>query len=218
MFRNSILYSHAHLAIRHTLSLVELEIERYVQVADITFAIALLDGRFRARSSWVANQISSSLEITQVTHITPQCARLVAAQKPWSSQKKTTVALIAGALLNPSSIYIHFSLLSSSIQLHIICSDIFRFRGLRLLLGGGGTSNNLDKLTGNDGLASTVEENLELGDHLAGVLGGVVHGVAAGGLLAGVALGKSPEEGVGKSVLAEAGEDSLVDLEGREVG
>ena len=127
--------------------------------------------------------------------------------------------MIAGALLNPSSIYIHFSLLSSSIQLHIIC---FRhlpfFRGLRLLLGGGGTSNNLDELTGNDGLASTVEENLELGDHLTGVLGGVVHGVAAGGLLAGVALGKSPEEGVGKSVLAEAGEDSLVDLEGREVG
>jgi hypothetical protein len=116
------------------------------------------------------------------------------------------------------AIYIHFSLLSSSIQLHIICSDIFRFRGLRLLLRGGGTSDNLDELTGNDGLTSTVEQNLELGDHLTGVLGGVVHGVAAGGLLAGVALGKSPEEGVGKSVLAEAGEDSLVDLEGREVG
>ena len=92
------------------------------------------------------------------------------------------------------------------------------FRGLRLLLGGGGTSNNLDELTGNDGLASTVEQNLELGDHLAGVLGGVVHGVAAGGLLASVTLGKSPEEGVGKSVLAKAGENGLVDLEGREVG
>jgi hypothetical protein len=116
------------------------------------------------------------------------------------------------------AIYIHFQLLSSSIQLHITCSDIFRFCGLRLLLGGGGTSNNLDELTGNDGLASTVEQNLELGDHLTGVLGGVVHSVAAGGLLASVALGKSPEEGVGKSVLAEAGEDSLVDLEGREVG
>ena len=116
------------------------------------------------------------------------------------------------------AIYIHFQLLSSSIQLHIICSDIFHFCGLRLLLGGGGTSDNLDELTGNDGLASTVEQNLELGDHLAGVLGGVVHGVTAGGLLAGVTLGKSPEEGVGKSVLAEAGEDSLVDLERGEVG
>jgi hypothetical protein len=87
-----------------------------------------------------------------------------------------------------------------------------------LLLGSGGTSDNLDQLAGNDGLASAVEQNLELVDHLAGVLGGVVHGVATGGLLAGVALGKSPEEGVGKGVLAEAGEDGLVDLEGREVG
>ena len=91
-------------------------------------------------------------------------------------------------------------------------------RGLRLLLGGGGTSDNLDELTGNDGLASTVEENLELGDHLTGVLGGVVHGVATGRLLASVTLGKSPEEGVGKGVLAEAGKDRLVNLEGREVG
>jgi hypothetical protein len=33
-----------------------------------------------------------------------------------------------------------------------------------------------------------------------------------------VALGKSPEERVGKCVLAETGEDGLVDLEGREVG
>lgn len=89
---------------------------------------------------------------------------------------------------------------------------------LHLVLGGGGTSDNLDELTGNDGLTSAVEQNLELGDHVTGVLGGVVHGVAAGGLLASVALGESPEEGVGKSVLAEAGEDSLVDLEGREVG
>ena len=129
--------------------------------------------------------------------------------------------MIAGALLNPSSIYIHFQLLSSSLPQYNCTSyapTSSVFRGLRLLLGGGGTSNNFDELTGNDGLASAVEQNLELGDHVTGVLGGVVHGVAAGGLLAGVALGKSPEEGVGKSVLAEAGEDSLVDLEGREVG
>ena len=89
---------------------------------------------------------------------------------------------------------------------------------LSLLLGSGGTGDNLDQLAGNDGLASAVEQNLELVDHLAGVLGGVVHGVATGGLLAGVALGESPEEGVGQGVLAEAGEDGLVDLEGGEVG
>lgn len=92
------------------------------------------------------------------------------------------------------------------------------FLVLSLLLGRGGTSDDLDQLAGNDGLASAVEQNLELVDHLAGVLGGVVHGVATGGLLAGVALGKSPEEGVGQGVLAEAGEDGLVDLEGGEVG
>ena len=64
------------------------------------------------------------------------------------------------------------------------------FRGLRLLLGGGGTSDNLDELTGNDGLTGTVVENLELVDHVTSVLGGVVHCVLARGLLAGVALSK----------------------------
>lgn len=92
------------------------------------------------------------------------------------------------------------------------------FSQLRLLLGSGGTSDNLNELTGNDGLTGTVEQNLELGDHVTGVLGGVVHGVAAGGLLARVAFGKSPVKGVGKSVLAKAAEDGLINLEGREVG
>jgi hypothetical protein len=45
-----------------------------------------------------------------------------------------------------------------------------------------------------------------------------VHGVAAGGLLARVALSQSPEDGVGQGVLAEVGKKGLVDLEGREVG
>jgi hypothetical protein len=45
-----------------------------------------------------------------------------------------------------------------------------------------------------------------------------IHGVAAGRDLAGVTLGQSPEEGVGKGVLAEVGEQPLVDLEGGEVG
>lgn len=42
------------------------------------------------------------------------------------------------------------------------------------VLGGGGTGDNFDQLAGNDGLAGTVEENLVLADHLAGVLGSVL--------------------------------------------
>ncbi len=45
-----------------------------------------------------------------------------------------------------------------------------------------------------------------------------IHGVATGRLLAGVALGKSPVEGVGESIFPEVGEELLVDLEGSEVG
>lgn len=41
---------------------------------------------------------------------------------------------------------------------------------------GGGTSDNLDQFASNDGLTGTVEENLVLVDHLAGVLGGVLQG------------------------------------------
>jgi hypothetical protein len=115
--------------------------------------------------------------------------------------------------LESPAIYIHFRSYYSKKKRF----NIFLFI-MSLLLGSGGTGDNLDQLAGNDGLASAVEQNLELVDHLAGVLGGVVHGVATGGLLAGVALGKSPEEGVGQGVLAEAGEDGLVNLEGREVG
>ena len=119
-----------------------------------------------------------------------------------------------------SQLYIHTFLapLFLNTTAHHMLRHLPFFRGLRLLLGGGGTSNNLDELTGNDGLASTVEENLELGDHLTGVLGGVVHGVAAGGLLAGVALGKSPEERVGHGVFAHVAEDLVIDFEGGEVG
>lgn len=60
----------------------------------------------------------------------------------------------------------------------------------RLGLGSSSTSNNLDKFASNDGLTGTVVENLELVDHVTSVLGGVVHGVLARGLLAGVALSK----------------------------
>lgn len=85
------------------------------------------------------------------------------------------------------------------------------------VLGGSGTGDNLDQLAGNDGLTGSVEQNLEAGDHVAGVLGGIVHGVATSGLLAGVALGKSPEERVGEGVLAEVAQDGVVNLERGEV-
>lgn len=45
-----------------------------------------------------------------------------------------------------------------------------------------------------------------------------IHGVAASRLLAGVTLGKSPEEGVGQGVLLEVGQQGVVDLEDGEVG
>lgn len=105
-----------------------------------------------------------------------------------------------------------------------------------LLLGGGGTGNNLTQLVGNNGLSGAVEKNLELANHLTGVLGGVVHGVAAGRDLARVTLSKTlrsllvvrigggevgdrayAEDGVGEGKLAEVGELLLLNLEGGDV-
>lgn len=46
-----------------------------------------------------------------------------------------------------------------------------------------------------------------------------IHGVATGRLLAGVALGESPVEGVGEAVLAHVGENTIVlNLERGEIG
>lgn len=45
-----------------------------------------------------------------------------------------------------------------------------------------------------------------------------LHGVSSGRLLAGVALGKSPVEGVGKAVLAQVAKGLVLDLKGRQVG
>ena len=42
------------------------------------------------------------------------------------------------------------------------------------VLRSGGTSDNLNQLAGNDGLAGTVEENLVPLDHVTSVLGGVL--------------------------------------------
>jgi hypothetical protein len=43
-----------------------------------------------------------------------------------------------------------------------------------LTLGSGRTSNNLDKFASNDGLTGTVVQDLELVDHVSGVLGSVL--------------------------------------------
>lgn len=40
--------------------------------------------------------------------------------------------------------------------------------------GGGGTSDNLDQLASNDGLTSSVVENLVLANHLSSVLRGIL--------------------------------------------
>jgi hypothetical protein len=82
----------------------------------------------------------------------------------------------------------------------------------------GSTSDNLDQLASNDGLAGSVVENLVLADHLTSVLGSVIHSVSASRLLAGVAFGQSPVEGVGETVLAQVSQDGIVNLKGRNVG
>lgn len=88
----------------------------------------------------------------------------------------------------------------------------------RLTLRSGRTSNDLDKFASNDGLTCSVVQNLKLVNHLASVLGGVVHGVLTRRLLASVALRQRPVERVGKSVLAEVGENLVLNLESGKVG
>lgn len=75
------------------------------------------------------------------------------------------------------------------------------------ILGSGSTRNNLDKLTSNDSLSRSVEENLELVNHVASVLGCIVHGVATSGDFASVAFCECPVKGVGEGVFAEVAED-----------
>ena len=88
----------------------------------------------------------------------------------------------------------------------------------RLTLGSGSTSDDLNEFASNDGLTCSVVQNLELVDHLSGVLGSIVHGVLTRRLLASVALGQRPVERVGKSVLTEVGENLVLNLESGEVG
>lgn len=82
-----------------------------------------------------------------------------------------------------------------------------------LLLRCSSTSNNLNQLASNDSLSRSVVKNLELIDHVASVLGSVVHGVTAGRNLASVTLSQRPEERVGQGVLAKVGEDGIINLE-----
>lgn len=107
------------------------------------------------------------------------------------------------------------------------------------VLRSGSTSDNFDQLARNHGLTGAVEQNLEPGDHVAGVLGGVlnitvsqlpsispiqsdrstyVHGISPRRLLASMALSKSPEEGVGESIFAQVTEHLVVNFESSVVG
>lgn len=54
---------------------------------------------------------------------------------------------------------------ASGPDLHLHCLHVLR---------GSSTSDNLDQLSGNDGLSGTVEENLVAADHVTSVLGGVL--------------------------------------------
>lgn len=87
-----------------------------------------------------------------------------------------------------------------------------------LILTGSGTSNNLHQLASNDRLSGSVIQDLELVNHLVGVLGRVVHGVATGGLLDGMSLGKCPEEVVGESVFPQVDQHFIINLELGKVG
>lgn len=53
------------------------------------------------------------------------------------------------------------------------------------------TSDNFNQLASNDSLSSSVEEDLESVDHVASILGGVIHGVTTSGVLTSVAFGQS---------------------------
>lgn len=85
------------------------------------------------------------------------------------------------------------------------------------ILGCGSTSDNLDQFSSNDSLSCSVVQDLELVNHVSGVLGGVVHGVATSGDFTSVALGESPEQGIGESVLAEVAKNRVIDFKAGEV-
>lgn len=73
-------------------------------------------------------------------------------------------------LMQPSKAFPNFLL-----SLSIACPCTRRVLYLHVG-GGGGTSDNLDQLASNDGLTSSVVENLVLANHLSSVLRGVLQG------------------------------------------
>merc|ERR1719411_2270616 len=64
-----------------------------------------------------------------------------------------------------------------------------------------GCRDNLDKLSGNDGLSGSVEGNPQLVNHLGSILGGVVHGSHPRALFRGGTLFQSIENQTGQAEL-----------------
>ena len=92
------------------------------------------------------------------------------------------------------------------------------FAGPERRLEGGGTGDNVDKVVGDGSLSSTVVDHVERRDHLTGVLGGVVHGVALRVDLGGVALDERGVDGVGKRELGKVLGDVVLLLVELELG
>lgn len=85
-------------------------------------------------------------------------------------------------------------------------------------LKSGGTGDDVDEVVGDGGLSTAVVDHVEVGDHVAGVLGGVVHGVALGVDLGGVSLDEGGVDGVGKGELGEVLGDVVLLLVELELG
>lgn len=82
-------------------------------------------------------------------------------------------------------------------------TKVGRSTAKHLALEGGGSGDNLDELGGDSGLAGSVVLQVELVQHLAGVLGGVLHGAHAGGLLGGGVVHQHLVQLGGHGVLVE---------------
>lgn len=72
---------------------------------------------------------------------------------------------------------------------------------LECLVEGSGTGDDLNKFSGDDGLAGPVERQRQFVNHLSGVLGRVVHGSHAGGLLGAGSLLQGVEQHRGEREL-----------------
>lgn len=98
-------------------------------------------------------------------------------------------------------------------------------------------SNDLNQLSSDDCLSSTIEKNLESIDHVTSILGGIVHSITASRDLASVTLRESlsrnrllggvivhlcrriyPENSVGKGIFAKINQLLIFNLESGKVG